>query len=205
RIRQQSVIRIERSKKLPARLFDSQIVRNVFPRIVLPEISNWEAGGFTPSLNQFRRAICGTVVDHQPFEIAQRLCAQAVVYTMNSMTPIIGRRENRKKRHVRQLQSLQVTKQTLLHLIARAVEVWQAFRHQTPPSEAIVGMEDSVSRLSLLFCLRREISWASDDPLLRCCLRRPPSVLFPERSPLLAVRQSAPTPSKSKLSSSALE
>ena len=78
-------------------------------RIVLPEISNWEVCGFNPSLDQFRGAICGTVVDYQPFEITQRLGAQAVIYTMNRMTPIVRGRENRKKWRVRQLQSLQIS------------------------------------------------------------------------------------------------
>ena len=70
-------------------------MRNVLTAVLLFEVTDRKVGAFGPIGNQLRGVVGRTVVDYDPFEIAQRLRAQTVVDAMQRVRPVVGRRKNR--------------------------------------------------------------------------------------------------------------
>lgn len=67
---------------------------DVLTLVFLLEIANRKVGRFHPIGNQLCGAVGRAVVNDDPFEITERLCAQAIVHAMKRVCPIVGRGEH---------------------------------------------------------------------------------------------------------------
>jgi hypothetical protein len=89
------IVRIERQEKFSLRFTHRTVMRDMLPGVLLLEIANRKVGRFHPIGDQLRSAVGRAIVNDDPFEIAQRLCAQTFVHAMERVRPLIGRSEHR--------------------------------------------------------------------------------------------------------------
>ena len=88
-VRRAGVVGIEHKEKLAACFSYRPVVGNVLAGMILSEETNWKIGNLGPSGNQLRHIIGRTIVNHDPFKIAERLRAQTIECTMDRVRTII--------------------------------------------------------------------------------------------------------------------
>ena len=78
------------------RFLYSTIVGYMLAGMILLDIANREIGTLDPILDQLPRVVGRPIIDHKPFEIAQRLRAKTVEHPMQRVRTIVGRSEHGK-------------------------------------------------------------------------------------------------------------
>ena len=101
-VRHQPIVGIKAGEELAARGVEREIMRDMLAAVILAQIAHGKLGGFDPAFDHLRGAVRRAVVDHNPFEIAQRLCRQTVEAAVQRMGAVVGRRENRKQRRAKE-------------------------------------------------------------------------------------------------------
>ena len=69
------------------------VCRDMFPRILLREVSDLEGCVLHPPCDESIGAVGRAIIYDQPLEILERLCSQAIVDTRKECGSVVGRRE----------------------------------------------------------------------------------------------------------------
>jgi hypothetical protein len=89
-IRHEKVVRIHAEEIRARGLLQGEIIRRVFPAVFLFDIADRKPGRRKAACRSLR-AVCGTVVNNEPFKVEYSLCAKAAVKPLQRIFSIVCR------------------------------------------------------------------------------------------------------------------